>query len=124
MLFPVFALTGLKFVFPELISFPVYITKTELNTLTIIYDAFYDFGIIGVLIFGIVLGIVCAYVTRKIKRSKNPITYLFYGQIAMYLVLSFFSTWFSVPTTWFWFAVTAFLYFIVEKGAKKAVISS
>ena len=123
MLFPVFALTGLKFVFPEMLAFPVYITKTELNTLTIIYDAFYDFGIIGVLIFGIVLGGVCAYVTRKTKKSKNPITYLFYGQIAMYVFLSFFSAWFSVPTTWFWFAVTAFLYLIVEKGARKSIVS-
>lgn len=122
MLFPVFALTGLKFVVPELIAFPVYITKTELNTLTIIYDAFYDFGVIGVFLFGIILGIVCAYMTKAIKKSKNPITYLFYGQMAMYLFLSFFSTWFSVPTTWFWFAVTAFLYFIVEKGARRKAL--
>ena len=122
MLFPVFALTGLKFVFPQLVAFPIYITKTELNTLTIIYDAFYDFGVVGVLGFGIVLGVVCAYMTRKIKKNKNPIVYLFYGQIAMYLVLSFFSTWFSIPTTWFWFAVTAFLYLIVEKGSRKKIV--
>lgn len=122
MLFPVFALTGLKFVFPELIAFPVFITKTELNTLTIIYDAFYDFGVVGVFVFGVVLGLVCAYITRKIKKNKNPIIYLFYGQIAMYLVLSFFSTWFSIPTTWFWFAVTAFLYLIVEKGSRKKIV--
>src|SRR5699024_2788047 len=105
----------LKFVFPQLVAFPIYITKTELNTLTIIYDAFYDFGVVGVLGFGIVLGVVCAYMTRKIKKNKNPIIYLFYGQIAMYLVLSFFST-------WFWFAVTAFLYLIVEKGSRKKIV--
>jgi len=39
MLFPVWALTGLKFVFPYLMSFPLYVTKTELTTVTLFYDA-------------------------------------------------------------------------------------
>ena len=38
MLFPVFALTGLKFVFPQLTSSVVYLTKPELTTLTMFYD--------------------------------------------------------------------------------------
>ena len=81
MLFPVFALTGLKFVFPQLVAFPIYITKTELNTLTIIYDAFYDFGVVGVLGFGIVLGVVCAYMTRKIKKNKIQLFISFMGRL-------------------------------------------
>lgn len=117
-LFPVFALTGLKFVFPQLVNYPVFATKETLNTLTIIYDAYYDFGIAGVVIFGAVLGAVCGRLTVMAKPQrdetravKNPVLYLFYGQIAMYVMLSFFSAWFTVPTTWFWFAVTAALYF-------------
>ena len=47
-LFPVFALTGLKFVFPALVAFEMPVTIKELNTLTLIYDAYYDFGLIGV----------------------------------------------------------------------------
>ena len=34
MLFPVWALTGLKFLFPVLVSFPLFVTKKELTTLT------------------------------------------------------------------------------------------
>lgn len=114
-IFPVFALTGMKFIFPSLVAFEVPVTITELNTLTLIYDAYYDFGLIGVLLFGIILGTLCAVLTQKIKRSSNPILYLFYAQIALYLVLSFFSAWFTVPTTWFWFALTGVLYWYTGK---------
>ena len=114
-LFPVFALTGLKFVFPALVAFELPVTIKELNTLTLIYDAYYDFGLIGVLLFGLILGAVCAALTKKTKQSNNPILYLFYAQIALYLVLSFFSSWFTVPTTWFWFALTGALYWFVTR---------
>ena len=114
-LFPVFALTGLKFVFPTLVAFEMPVTIKELNTLTLIYDAYYDFGLIGVLLFGLILGTVCAALTQKIRKSCNPILYLFYAQLALYLTLSFFSSWFTVPTTWFWFALTGALYLYVKK---------
>lgn len=106
MLFPVFALTGLKFKFPHLVNYPIYVVVTELNTLTILYDAYYDFGLIGVVLFGAILGIVCAVIAHWTKEGNNPVRYLLYGQIAMYQMLSFFSTWYSNPTTWFWFAIT------------------
>ena len=112
-LFPVFALTGLKFLKPELVSFPIYITKTELTTVTLIYDAYYDFGLAGVLLFGLILGMACKKVTALQERGRNPVALLFYAQIAMYLVFSFFTTWFSNPTTWFWLALTGILYFYV-----------
>ena len=41
-----------------------------------------------------------------IRKVRNPISYLFYAQIAVYMMLSFFTTWFSNPTTWFYLAVT------------------
>ncbi len=109
-LFPLFALTGLKFVFPSLVSYEVPVTKDILNTLTIIYDAFYDFGLPGVIGFAAILGAVCAAVTSGTKkRRKNPAVSLLYAQLAIYLALSFFSAWFSLATTWFWLAGTALL---------------
>lgn len=109
MLFPLWALTGLKFLVPALVDFPIYVTKEELTTVTLFYDAFYDFGIAGVLVFGIILGTVSFYLVRMIKRVRNPIGYLFYAQFAMYMMLSFFTTWFSNPTTWFYFIITGAL---------------
>lgn len=111
MLFPVWALTGLKFLYPYLVSFPIYVDKTELTTVSLIYDAYYDFGIIGVLIFACILGAVCFFLVEKLREMKNPMGYLFYGQMAIYMMLSFFTTWFSNPTTWFYFLVTAIMMF-------------
>lgn len=110
MLFPLWALTGLKFLVPALVNFPIYVTKEELTTVTLFYDSFYDFGMIGVLFFSCILGAAAFFLVRMVKRVRNPLGYLFYAQFAIYLMLSFFTTWFSNPTTWFYFAVTGLLY--------------
>ena len=34
-------------VMPNLVPAPVYLTSTELTTLTMFYDAYYDFGVFG-----------------------------------------------------------------------------
>ena len=113
MLFPFFALTGLKFVFPQLVTIPDFVTKTELTTLTMFYDAYYDFGIIGTALFAFIIGLTAAAVSILVRQKKNPMTYMFYGQIAIYLGLAFFTTWFSNPTTWFWLALTLMMYWFV-----------
>lgn len=110
MLFPLWALSGLKFLVPALVDFPIYVTKEELTTVTLFYDSFYDFGIIGVLLFSCILGSAAFFLMRLIKRVRNPIGYLFYAQFAMYLILSFFTTWFSNPATWFYLVLTGGLY--------------
>ncbi|MEG2349838.1 MAG: O-antigen polymerase [Hungatella sp.] len=109
MLFPLWALTGLKFLFPYLVSFPLYVNKAELTTVTMFYDAYYDFGMIGVLLFSCILGAVAFYLVDKLGKMRNPIGYLCYGQIAIYFVLSFFTTWFSNPTTWFYLILTGLI---------------
>ena len=118
-LFPVFALTGLKFLAPGLVNFPIYVTKEELTTVTLIYDAYYDFGVVGVLLFGLILGTACRKLSDMQKRSGNPVSCLLYAQIAMYLVFSFFTTWFSNPTTWFWLALTVIIYIYVGYRQKE-----
>lgn len=114
MLFPLFALTGLKFVVPEVLSFPLYTTKEELTTLTLIYDAYYDFGLVGVLLFALVLALVCAWLTDCQRRTGHVFVSLIYVQFAFYLLFSFFTTWFSNPSTWFYLAVTVILFALFE----------
>lgn len=105
-LFPLWALTGLKFLKPELVNFPIYTTKEELTTVTLFYDSYYDFGIAGVFFFACVLGIAAAWLVKKVREGAGPIWYMVYAQAALYLMLSFFTTWFSNPTTWFYLAAT------------------
>ena len=110
-LFPVFALTGAKFL-PQvaaLLSVEQYLTIEELTTLTILYDAYGDFGIAGAAGFGILLGLFNGYAAELFRRKRNVTSVLLYVQLAVYMGLAFFSTWFSNPTTWFWLAATVLI---------------
>ena len=119
-LFPLWALTGLKFLRPELAAYPIYTTKEELTTVTLFYDAYYDFGTGGVFFFAAALGVFAAWLMKKAVGSENPFWQLFYAQAAMYFMLSFFTTWYSNPATWFYFAATgaAAVYVEIIKRAK------
>lgn len=123
MLFPVFALSGLKFVFPELVNFPIYITKSELNTYTMFYDSYYDFGVLGVMFLALIIGFVCKWIYYKMNENNNPIWLLLLGQILLYLGLSFFTTWFSLATTWFWFILTALIYLYIYLYQRRSMKS-
>ena len=76
-LFPLFALTGLKFLFPELVSFPLYVTKEELTTVTLIYDAYYDFGIAGVAVFAVLLGAAAVILLLFVHFHPRTVTWTF-----------------------------------------------
>lgn len=115
MLTPFWTLTGLKFLLPSLTSFPYFVTKEELTTLTLFYDAYYDFGVLGVFLFSALLGTLAYFLMRMVHQAQNPIVYLLFAQFALYLLLSFFTTWFSNPSTWFYFIVTAFAALLVSR---------
>lgn len=114
MLFPLWALTGLKFLRPSLVNFPLFVTKKELTTVTLFYDAYYDFGIGGIAVFAALLGAGCYYLAQAEKKPACPAGHVFYAQIAMYMTLSFFTTWFSNPATWFYLAVTCIIYAFIK----------
>ena len=96
-----------KFLKPELVNWPLYTTKEELTTVTLFYDAYYDFGVAGVILFAAALGAAAGVLSVWYRRGTNPAWPLFYAQAALYFMLSFFTTWYSNPTTWFYFGVTA-----------------
>lgn len=121
-LFPLWALSGLKFVIPKLVDFPIYVNKTELTTVTLFYDAFYDFGILGVGIFAGAIGGISFYFEKMLGNIKSNVSYIIYAQYFIYLALAFFTTWFSNPATWFYFIITVLIYLITKKcGGKEAL---
>ena len=116
MLYPIFVFTGLKFKCPQLVSLPIYVNKEELTTLTIGYDAYYDFGVVGIAAFALLLGVASWIFENRIRLSRNAIGYVLYGQFFIYIALAFFTTWFSNPTTWFYFGITTIVFLICSKG--------
>ena len=121
MLSPFFALTGLKWMFPKLTSSVIYLTKPELTSLTLFYDAYYDYGIAGAFFFAALLGVAAKWMMRIVRKNDNPVAYLFYGQFAVYLGLAFFTTWFSNSIVWFWLILTGMMYWFVgyDKNKKR-----
>ena len=107
-LFPLWALTGLKFVYPKLVDFPIFVNKTELTTVTLFYDAFYDFGIAGVGVFSAMLGGISYLFEKWIRSTRHAAFYMIYAQVFIYLAFSFF-------TTWFYFIVTGTIFFMCEQ---------
>lgn len=118
MLYPALALSGLKFKIPSFYPATIYTTKEELTTLTMFYDSYYDFGIIGTVFFSFVLGIIYRAISIFTCIKRSPSLVLVLSQLNIYLVLSFFTTWFSNPATWFYFIVTIPIYLYVEKNKK------
>lgn len=119
MLYPVWALTGLKFLYPGLWAFPLYVTKTELTTVTLFYDAYYDFGTAGVVFLSALLGLVSYYAEHRLSGPHGPAETVIYAQLALYLGLSFFTTWFSNPATWFLFAVSGAIVLWARRARSK-----
>ena len=111
MLYPFVTLSGLKFFLPSLAEgFPLFVTKEELTTVTMLYDAWYDFGILGIAGFAIVLGLATGHVATARRNDQNPFSILLYAQLAFYYMFSFFTTWFSNPATWFYLGISLTLY--------------
>lgn len=120
MLYPFVTLSGLKFFVPALAQgFPLFVTKEELTTVTMLYDAWYDFGLAGIVLFAVVLGLVSGAVSRAHRKDQNPFSALLYAQLAFYYLVSFFTTWFSNPATWFYLGISFVLYLGYACSARK-----
>ncbi len=120
MLYPFVTLSGIKFFVPSLAQgFPLFVTKEELTTVTMLYDAWYDFGLSGIAVFALVLGLVSGRVTRTCRKDQNPFSVLLYAQLAFYYLVSFFTTWFSNPATWFYLGISFLLYLAYAYTVRK-----
>ena len=84
-----------------------------------LYDAWYDFGLAGIVLFALVLGLVSGLVTRACRKDRNPFSVLLYAQLAFYYLVSFFTTWFSNPATWFYLGISLMLYLGYACSARK-----
>ena len=120
---PFFALTGMKKFVPAVTeafnALERYAAFWQLPTETLLYDVYSDFYLYGVAVFSVLLGLASAWVTHIMEKRQKVLGIMLYVQFAGYLLLSFFSTWFSNATTWFYFVATFAIAFFCtgeEKG--------
>ncbi len=121
-MFPLWALSGLKFLKPVARGTgPIYVTKEELTTVTLFYDAYYDFGIAGVFFFSSVLGVLSAWLSsRDLSGKKSGLVFCFIPRRLSILCSRSLQTWYSNPTTWFYFGGDRCLWnFLRDKKNKR-----
>ena len=105
MLYPLFTLTLIKKFFPIVVDAPYYIIKPELSTVTLIYDFYYDFGLVGIVVFCFLIG----YIGKRLedkgymlieKRTDNNYMIVLLAYYSYIMFFSFFQTYFSLTDTW------------------------
>ena len=115
-LYPFFTLTFVKKFFPIVVESPYYIIKEELSTVTIIYDFYYDFGLVGVAVFCFLMGYIGkiiedkAYtVVRMDEPIKNNYIVILFALYCYFMLFSFFQTYFSLTDTWVYIIILLLL---------------
>lgn len=115
-LYPLFTLTLIKKFFPIVLDAPTYIIKEELSTLTIIYDFYYDFGLIGVFVFCFLIGYIGRLLENRAYRVvgvgtkvKNNYIIILFALYCYFMIFSFFQTYFSLTDTWVYIIILLLL---------------
>ena len=117
---PLWSLTGMYHFFPQLADTPVYLDKTELSTLTVFYDSYYDFGIFGVSALAFILGWFGEKVQTFTEGNPNPVAAFLYAQVIFYYMTAFFDTWTSNLAVWFGIFIALVLYWYVGRRMHRA----
>ena len=81
------------------------------STRCLTYDFYHDFGLIGIVVEMLLLGLLSAVVQDFVMRKKDLFAYLEYGVLLAVLLTAFFAAWISEFATWL-YAGTAFLVFL------------
>ena len=117
-LYPLFTLTLIKKFFPLVLDAPTYIIKEELSTLTIVYDFYYDFGLVGVFIFCFLIGYIGKILEDRVYvgvfgdgdyKTKNNYIIVLYSLYCYFMIFSFFQTYFSLTDTWVYMIILLLL---------------
>ena len=66
-------------------------------------------------LFSGTLGAVSFFLEKRMEEMHSPLLHVVFAQMAAYFALSFFTTWFSNPATWFYFAETLAVWLFCRK---------
>ena len=132
-LYPFFTLSFIKKFFPIVVDSPYYIIKEELSTVTIIYDFYYDFGLVGVAVFCFIIGYVGkaledkAYsIVMQDEPEKNNYILILFSLYCYFMLFAFFQTYFSLTDTWVYIIILSLMIFIfnMNKSYSRKIFST
>ncbi|MBR2658325.1 oligosaccharide repeat unit polymerase [Candidatus Saccharibacteria bacterium] len=99
-LFPAFALTGLKFIIPGIEDENLGRITPRFNTYPVVMKPYQDFGILGIILYMMIIGFLCRYVDRL---GQGKPTYIIIKVLLIYcLAITFFNNAFASATIWFY----------------------
>lgn len=99
-IFPVLALTGIKFFIPKNSDDDLIRIVDVYNTYPIIMTPYEDFGGLGIFFYMLIVGMICSKFDKL--SGDNPINILLKLLVKYSLLFSFFVSYFSNPTMWFY----------------------
>ena len=92
---------------------PYYYVREHLNTVNLVGDAYYDFGIIGVIITTLLMSFAFGIIQALYEKNKSPFALMTLGNAMVPVAMSFFASWLSNFTQWMLWGVV-FLVLIIS----------
>lgn len=98
---------------------PRYLVRDHLNTVDLIGDAYYDFGIPGVAICMFLWSFLFGIVQQVYLARQKPFALLALGNVLTPVALCFFATWMSEFSFWMYWGLTLLMLFAAAFPTKK-----
>ncbi len=92
---------------------PYYYVREHLNTVSLVGDAYYDFGIIGVIVTTLLMSFAFGIIQALYEKKKTPFALMTLGNAMVPVAMCFFTSWLSNFTQWMLWGV-AFLALIIS----------
>lgn len=99
---------------------PHYLVREHLNTVNLIGDAYYDFGIPGVAVFMFLWSFLFGIVQQVYFVREKPFALLALGNVLTPVALCFFDPWMSEFSFWMYWGLTLLMLLAAAVPAKKA----
>lgn len=85
---------------------PYYYVREHLNTVNLVGDAYYDFGIIGIIVTTFLMSFSFGIIQALYEKKKTPFVLMILGNAMVPVAMCFFASWLSNFTQWMLWGVT------------------
>ena len=102
---------------------PYYMVRNHLNTVNLIGDAYYDFGMAGTFVLTLIWSVLFGMIQKFFRRTQGAFSMLALGNVMTPVALCFFTPWISQFSFWMHWGLVLLMflaaYTSIEKKSKK-----